>query len=267
MDLPDATPAAPRSGSSETARGAASDAAGRRPATGGRAEPRPGQVTRPDVDASGRSRRRGRSSTCRIASATVSGSIQAPASYVPALLLVHLLLHRGRGAAGVDGGDPHAVLLLLGAQRVGQRAQPVLRGGVRRPVRRRRRRPAPEFTKTTVPRAARSAGRATRVSTAGATRLTSSCSLPGVGRSSATGPRSTTPAAWTTESSRSGSSVGQRLDRVGVGQVGDERSRARAALGRRSSRALGRARQQDQLVAALEQPVGERPRRCRSRRR
>ena len=57
----------------------------------------------------------------------------------PPLLLVHLLLHRRRGAAGVDRADPHPALDLLGPQRVGEGAQAELRGGVRRPLRRWRR--------------------------------------------------------------------------------------------------------------------------------
>ena len=38
--------------------------------------------------------------------------------------------HRGVGGAGVDGRDPHPVLLLLDAQTVGERAQGVLARGV-----------------------------------------------------------------------------------------------------------------------------------------
>ena len=52
------------------------------------------------------------------------------------LLLVHLLLHRGGGPARIDRGHADAVLDLLGPQRVGERAQPELGRGVRRPGRR-----------------------------------------------------------------------------------------------------------------------------------
>ena len=84
----------------------------------------------------------------QVADRRVPGQVQDPGSrrrrcpgrssrgvVLLALLLVHLCLHRGRGPTRVDRGDPDAVLLLLGTQRVGERAQPVLGGGVRRPVR------------------------------------------------------------------------------------------------------------------------------------
>ena len=99
-------------------------------------------------------------------------------------------------------------------------------------------------------------GRQTRVSTAGATRLTASCDCQASVVSSATGPRSTTPAACTTESSDVRQLVGDRLDRGGVGEVGDQHGRVRQ-LGAQVVGALGRAGQQHQRVAALEQPLGE----------
>ena len=69
-----------------------------------------------------------------MASATVSGRSQSSGVVLLALLGVHPLLHRGRRTARVDAGDADAVLALLGPQRVGERAETVLRGGVRRPV-------------------------------------------------------------------------------------------------------------------------------------
>ncbi|EGJ74564.1 putative short chain dehydrogenase [Streptomyces sp. Tu6071] len=51
-----------------------------------------------------------------------------------ALLLVDLRLHGRGGAAGVDGRDADAVLLLLGTQGVGEGLEAVLRGGVGGPL-------------------------------------------------------------------------------------------------------------------------------------
>ena len=74
--------------------------------------------------------------------------------------------------------------------------------------------------------------------------------------SSATGPRSTTPAACTTESSDVRQLVGDRLDRGGVGEVGHQHGGVRQ-LGAQVVRPLGRPGEQDQRVAALEQPLGQ----------
>ena len=147
----------------------------------------------------------GRSSTCRIASTTVSGSIQWDASYSLPSCWWHLQLHRRGRAPGEDRGDPDAVLLLLRAQRVGQGAQAELRGGVRRPLRGWRPGPGPSSRRR--PSRARPGAPAGRRGSArpGATRLTASCDCQASVVSSATRPRSTTPAAWTTESSESAS--------------------------------------------------------------
>ena len=174
-----------------------------------------------------------------------------------ALLLVHLLLHRGGGAAGVDGRDAHAVLPLLATEGVGQRAQSVLGRGVRRPVGRGGQTGAGVHEDDRAARGAegrqRDPGQHRRSDDVDRQLL-----LPGArSDSSATGPRSTTPAAWTTESSRSGMRSASPVD-----LRRRPRGRRRAPW-RRGSRSAGRAArsvdagQQDQVVAALEQAVGE----------
>ena len=124
------------------------------------------------------------------------------------------------------------MLDLLGPQRVGERAQPELGGGVRRPVGAGRADRPTEFTNTTVPAAARRCGRNSRVSTAGAVRLTASCSSQACRRSRDTGPRSTTPATCTSESSGSVDLAAEAVERAGVGQVGDEVRRVRGRSAR-----------------------------------
>ena len=125
---------------------------------------------------------RGRSSTCRIASATVSGRIHWPRVVRLALLVVHPLLHRGGHPPGVDGGDayaacpapPGAVRPRAPGDRTSRRRTPPSRGSraVRRRSSRTRRCPA----RPAAP------GSASRVSSAGASRLTSICSRLAPGR-------------------------------------------------------------------------------------
>jgi len=135
---------------------------------------RPGHQ-RPDGDLRDRRVRAGTSSTCRIVAATVSGRIHNDEVVRLALLLVHLLLHRGRRARREDRRHPHAVAISSARSASARARRPNFDAAYaahEAPADS----PAAEFTKTTIPCAARRAGRQARVSRAGETRLTSSCS-------------------------------------------------------------------------------------------
>ena len=190
-----------------------------------------------------------------MASTTVSGSIQSDASYSLPSCWWTLLLHRGGGAAGVDRGDPDAVLLLLGAQRVGERAQAELRGGVRRPLRVRDQAGAGVDEDE---RAASGAdgGQADPGEHGGRDQVDGQLRLPGLGGQ--LGDRAEVDDAGGVHHrvERVRQLVGHRLDRGRVGQVGDQHGGV-GQVGAQVVGAFGRAGQQDQRVAALEQPLGE----------
>ena len=199
----------------------------------------------------------GRSRTCSTASTTVSGRIQPRRVVLLALLGVHLLLHRRGDAAGVDRGHADAVLVLLGAQRVGEGADAELRGGVGRPGRVGGRRPAPELTRTTVPRAARSGGRSSRASTHGGGEVDVELLLPV--REVGLGDRRELDDAGDVHQRvepAGRSAAGQRALEPGPGRRGrPQRSpRAAGASGRGPLLAAG---EQHQPVATLEQPARE----------
>ena len=141
-----AAAATPRPGSPRP-RGASCRWCWSAPSTGTPAgEPQVGRGTSGRIVSSGIVASRGRSSTCRIDGATVSGWIQRPRSYDLALLVVHLLLHRAWRCGRVDGR--HADAVLLPPRRAASRRTRGGRTSTRRTPTSRRWRvsPAAEFT-------------------------------------------------------------------------------------------------------------------------